>query len=81
MRPSRMILPPADFAQDNVATGLPLGIEYTQHTVQAGVTRQLNEHLKSRFGYGYYTYDEPTSGGLNDYDAHLVFGALSFVWR
>jgi hypothetical protein len=71
----------ADFAQDNAAAGLPLGIEYTQHTVQAGVTRQLNEHLKSRFGYGYYTYDEPASGGLNDYDAHLVFGALSFVWR
>lgn len=71
----------ADFRQDNAATGLPLGIEYTQHTVQGGITRQLNDRLKARLGYGYYTYDEPTSGGFNDYDAHLIFTSLSYVWK
>jgi hypothetical protein len=71
----------ADFSQANFAAGLPLGIEYTQHTAQVGISRRLRDQLRARLGYGVFLYDEPSSGGLNDYTAHMVFGALSLLVR
>ena len=69
----------ADYAQDNAAAGLPLGINYDWHVVQAGVTRRIRNASVS-FRYAFYRYAEPTSGGLNDYTAHGVFAALTLRW-
>jgi len=69
----------ADYAQDNYAYGLPLGIDYQQHAVRAGVVRRINKHLTTTLQYGFYLYDEPSSGGFNDYTAHAVFGTLSLA--
>ncbi len=67
------------FNQDGVIAGPPLGIEYAQHTLQAGVKRQLGKGKTLRLEYRFYHYDEPTSGGFNNFVAHAVFGALA--WR
>ena len=69
----------ADYAQDNAAAGLPLGINYDWHVVQAGVTRRFR-HASVNLRYAFYRYDEPTSGGFNDYTAHAVFAALTLRW-
>jgi mono/diheme cytochrome c family protein len=69
----------ADYAQDNAAAGLPLGINYDWHVVQAGVTRRFR-NASVNLRYAFYRYDEPTSGGFNDYTAHAVFAALTLRW-
>lgn len=69
----------ADYAQDNFAEGLPLGINYRQHGLRAGITRRINKHMTTTLQYGFYLYDEPSGEHFNDYTAHAVFGTVSMV--
>jgi mono/diheme cytochrome c family protein len=67
----------ANFGQNNIADGLPLGIDYTRHSLMAGVSRKFSERVTATLRYGFYSYAEPTSGGVNDYTAHGVFVTLA----
>lgn len=68
----------ADFAQNNFAAGLPLGINYQQHGLQAGIKRRFGKGKTLGLQYRYYHYDEPSSGGFNNFDAQAVFATLTF---
>jgi hypothetical protein len=68
----------ADFAQGNSADGLPLGINYQQHAVQVGIRRQIAKGKSLSLRYSFYHYEEPSSGGFNNFNAHAVFAMLSF---
>ncbi len=68
----------ADFSQDNFAGGLPLGIRYQQHALRAGLTRRLSKSLATRLQYGFSYYDEPSSGGVNNYRAHSILAMLTY---
>lgn len=70
----------ADFSQNNVAAGLPLGIDYQRHGIRAGIGRQFWKRFRANLEYAWYYYDEPSSGGYNDYIAHGVFATLSARW-
>ncbi len=69
----------ADYAQDNFAAGLPLGVSYDWHVLQAGIARRF-KRATARLQYGFYDYAEPTSGGFNDYTAHAIFATLTLHW-
>jgi hypothetical protein len=69
----------ADFRQRNVASGLPLGLEYDLHALQAGVVSRCTPKLTTKVQYGFWHYAEPSSGGANDYTAHAVF--VSIHWQ
>lgn len=66
-----------DYAQDNAAEGLPLGLNYHRHTLLAGLRRQFKPGLVVSLQYGFYFYDEPTLGGAADYAGHGAFLFLS----
>ena len=68
----------ADFAQGNSADGLPLGINYQQHAVQIGIRRQIGKGKSFSLRYSFYHYDEPSSGGFNNFNAQAVFAMFSF---
>jgi hypothetical protein len=68
----------ADFAQNNYADGLPLGINYQQHAVQVGIRRQIGKGKSLGLQYRFYHYDESSSGAFNNFNAHAVFATLSF---
>jgi mono/diheme cytochrome c family protein len=70
----------ADYGQDNFAAGLPLGLEFQRHGVEVGVTRRWLKSISTRLQYGFYKYDEPSSGGFTDYTAHAIFGTLTLRW-
>jgi hypothetical protein len=67
----------ADYAQDNFTAGLPLGIRYQQHALQAGLARRLSKNVLARLQYGFFRYDEPSSGGANNYTAHSILAMLT----
>ncbi|HEX5218081.1 MAG TPA: c-type cytochrome domain-containing protein [Verrucomicrobiae bacterium] len=67
----------ADFAQNNYAAGQPVGIQYEQHAVQIGLARRLGKNVSAQLRYGFYKYDEPSSGGADNYIAQSVFGVIS----
>ena len=68
----------ADYGQNNFADGLPLGIHYQEHALMAGLSRRFNKNVSAKLQYRFYYYDEPSSGGANDFTAHAVFGTLVF---
>jgi hypothetical protein len=70
----------ADYAQSNQTDGLPLGIEYEQHSFQVGVSTLLRDNVRTQLQYRFQHYDEPSSNGTNDYTAHGIFANCSFTW-
>jgi hypothetical protein len=70
----------ADYAQNNFAAGLPVGIEYQQHALQAGLVRRFGKRITVQLKYGFYSYSEPSSGGANNYVAQSIFGTLAYKW-
>ncbi|MDB6110496.1 MAG: Planctomycete cytochrome [Pedosphaera sp.] len=75
----------ADFSQGNfgsaTAGGLPVGIRYQPHGIQAGLTRRIGKNLITRLQYNYFYYDEPTSGTINNYTAHALFATLTYTFH
>ena len=71
----------ADYGQDNFAKGLPVGIEYQRQSAQAGLTRRVGKNVSAMLQYRLDYYNEPSSGGANNYVAHSIFGALRFQFR
>lgn len=68
----------SDYAQNNFTGGLPLGLQYQQQMIQAGFTRRLTKNISTKLQYSFFHYNEPTSGGLNNYTANAIFGMLTF---
>ncbi|TAK95485.1 MAG: hypothetical protein EPO07_15420 [Verrucomicrobia bacterium] len=71
----------ARFGQHNEGDGLPLGLDYDRHTLTLSVTKKWNDSLSTTARYAYYRYEEPSSGGVNDYSAHGVFVTMNYKWR
>jgi hypothetical protein len=70
----------ANYSQDNVAAGLPLGLDYTRHGLMAGITRRLTSALTTNLRYAWYEYSEPGTGGINNFSAHGIFASLTYHW-
>jgi len=71
----------ANYGQNNFAGGLPLGIQYRRHSAQVGLTRRFSKNVSAQLQYRFDYYDEPSSGGANNYRAHSVFGVVTFQFR
>jgi hypothetical protein len=67
----------ADYSQTDTLVGLPLGISYRWHMVQAGLNRRFGTRFIATLRYGFHYYDEPTSGHRNDYTAHAILASLT----
>lgn len=67
----------ADYAQNNFADGLPLGIQYHQNALTTGISRRFSRNLSAKLQYGFYNYAEPSGGGANNFTANAVFATLS----
>lgn len=68
----------ANYSEDNFAAGLPLGIEYQRRSVQLGVTRKFSKNISAKLQYRYDYYEEPSSGGADNFRASSIFGVVTF---
>ena len=62
----------SDNFSDNSAAGLPLGLDFQRHALLAGISRKISKNVIARLRYGFYDYDESSTGGVNNYMAHLA---------
>jgi hypothetical protein len=67
----------ANYGENNAATGVPVGIRYQEHGVEAGLTRRFGKNVSGRLQYSFDYYHEPSSDGVNDFRAHAVFATLN----
>jgi hypothetical protein len=71
----------ANYSQNNEAGGLPLGIDYRRHGIRAGFGRHFWKRFLANLEYGWFRYEEPSSGEFNNYTAHGVFATLHVRWN
>jgi hypothetical protein len=70
----------SDNFTDNSTVGLPLGLDFHRHGLAAGISRRINKNVAARLGYGFYEYIEPSSGGFNNYRAHLATASCTLAF-
>jgi hypothetical protein len=68
----------ADDFNDNSSVGVPYGVAQTENGVTATLSRRLSKNLRLNLRYGYSNFDDDSSGGHNDYQAHLVYSSLQY---
>jgi hypothetical protein len=68
----------ADNYFDNSASGMPYGAGIEEHGITAGLSRQMSRRVRWTLRYGFYTSEDETSGGNNDYDAHMVYSTVQY---
>jgi len=68
----------SDNYDDNSAVGMPYGAEAEEHGITATLVRRLTTNLRLTLRYGFFHYDDATSGGNNNYQAHLVSTGLQY---
>jgi hypothetical protein len=68
----------ADNYDNNSLVAMPYGMGATEHTVSAGISRQISKNVRLKVQYSYFNYTDETSGGHNNYEAHAVFTSLQF---
>jgi hypothetical protein len=69
----------ADYTQENQAAGLPLGVAYEMHGLEAGLTRRLGKNVVTQLKYGFYRSDDASNGGANSYTAHALMASLTLT--
>ena len=57
---------------------IPYGASYQEHRVIVTLTRRISENLRVLARYGYFTNDDQTYGGYDDYTAQLVWGSVQY---
>jgi hypothetical protein len=68
----------ADNYEDNSADGVPYGVGAEEHNITVGLMRRIGENLRVALKYGFFDWDDETSGGKNNYEAHLVYSSLQY---
>ena len=67
----------ADYRQRSHGLTQPFGIVYDRHGVITGLTQRFDRPITANLQYGYFRYDEPTSGGARNYNAHAVMASMN----
>lgn len=57
---------------------VPYGAGARENGVTLTLTRKLRENLRLTCRYGYFDYTDETSGGHNDYTAHLIYASMQY---
>ena len=68
----------ADDYNDNSSVGVPYGAGAQEHGVTAAIVRRLSKNVRLTLKYGYSRYDDKSSGGNNNYEAHLLYASLRY---
>jgi hypothetical protein len=68
----------ADDYNPSLATGLPFGAGLEEHTIGASVLHRFSKRLQLTARYAFMTSHDETSGGHNDFDAHILSSTLRF---
>lgn len=71
----------ANYPEDAAIAGVPLGLVHDRHGLTATLTHHWKRDWSGSLQYGFFTYNEPTSGGAANYTAHAVFASLRKTFK
>lgn len=62
----------------NSTVTMPYGTSAQDHSVNASLSRNFSKTVRGTLSYGYFAHRDETSGGRDNYDAHLVFSTITY---
>jgi hypothetical protein len=68
----------SDNFMNNSTVSTPYGEESHEHGVTVTLSRMFTPRLRWTLKYGFFDYDDHTSGGHNNYTAHMVYSGLQY---
>ena len=68
----------ADDYVNNSASSQPFGAGDEQHSITVTITRRITKALQFSLKYGFFRNRDETSGGLDNYDAQLVYANMQY---
>ena len=63
---------------NNASFSEPYGANTEEQSVTATITRQITKAIAVSLKYGFFRNQDDTSGGHNNYDAHLVYASMQY---
>ena len=63
---------------NNSGVSMPYGTSANDHTVNLGLSRNFSRTLRGTLSYGFFRHRDETSGGFDNFDAHLIFSSLTY---
>jgi hypothetical protein len=70
----------ADNYVNNAAFSQPYGVGAEEHGVSVTLQHRFNPRLTGRLRYGFYRSQNETEGGRNDYDAHMIYSSVTYLF-
>lgn len=70
----------ADDFSDNSSVSVPYGADAEQHGVTVTYLHRIRKNLHWRLQYGYFKGTDAMAGGHNNYDAHLVYSSMQYLF-
>jgi hypothetical protein len=68
----------SDDFRNNSTVSTPYGNSSHEHRVTVALNRMLTKKLRWTMKYGFFDYDDDTSGNHNSYRAHMIYSSLQF---
>lgn len=62
----------------NSTVTMPYGTGAQDHSVNAALIRNFSKNVRGTVSYGYFAHRDETSGGRDNYDAHLIFSTVTY---
>lgn len=62
----------------NAQVSLPYGASVREHTFTAGLVHRFSQRLRGTLRYTFFQSDDDTSGGHNDFTAHVLSAGLQY---
>ncbi len=62
----------------NYQVSVPYGASVREHAVSVGLVQRISRNLRCTLRYAYFRSEDQTSGGNNNFDAHVISAGLQY---
>jgi len=67
-----------NYKPGNYQVSVPYGASAREHVVSVGLVQRINRNLRATLRYAYFRSEDKTTGGNNNFDAHVVSAGLQY---
>jgi len=67
-----------NYQPGNYQSSVPYGASTSEHVLSVGVVQRISANLRCSLRYAYFHSTDETSGGNNDFDAHVISTGLQY---